>query len=144
MQARRNIGPSRDPRTTVLLLIAFTLRCDRGYLSLSEQVVESFLARKWITGWRKRRTALDYWVRFNLSLIEAWRHWHAEKPFFVMDYNADISSQLRRLCEKLGLALSKMRWATMTKSAITSQRSPVGRCRALRVYESLRETRNLI
>lgn len=136
----------KDPRTTVLHSLWLShFDVIVGIFRSPEQVVESFLARKWITGWRRRRTALDYWIRFNLSFLEAWRRWHAEKPFFVMDYNADISSQLRRLCEKLGLAVSEdaLGYYDQERNHFSgTHRSDDAQ--ALQVYESLRETRNLI
>jgi len=136
----------KDPRTTVLHSLWMShFDIVVGIFRTPEQVVESFLARKWITGWQRKRTALEYWIRFNLSLLEVWKRWHAEKPFFLMDYNADITSQLKRLCAELALPLSEDALSYYDQernhfSGASQLRNP----RAMQVYESLRKLRNLI
>lgn len=136
----------KDPRTTVLnrLWIAhFDIIV--AIFRAPEQVVESFLARKWITGWQRKRTALEYWIRFNLSLLEVWKQWHPEKPFFLMDYNADITTQLKRLCAELALPLSDDATGYFDQERNHfSGASRLKNARALQVYESLRELRNLV
>ncbi len=95
----------KDPRTTVL----HTLWTDHfdiivGIFRRPEQVAESFLSKKWITGWRARRTALNYWMRFNQSLLHIWEN-RGAKPMFLADYNADVNAQMIRLGKKLGLTV---------------------------------------
>ena len=136
----------KDPRTTVLHSLWIShFDVIVGIFRSPEQVVESFLARKWITGWRRKRIALDYWTRFNQSLLGVWTRWHAEKPFLIMDYNADISSQLRRLCEKLGLSLSEdaLGYYDQERNHFSDAR-PLKDPQAVQIYNSLREIRNLI
>jgi hypothetical protein len=136
----------KDPRTTVLHSLWIShFDVIVGIFRSPEQVVESFLARKWITGWQRKRMALEYWIRFNLSLLEAWKRWRAEKAFFLMDYNADISTQLKHLCERLELPLSEdaLGYYDQERNHFSGA-SRLKDSRALQVYESLRELRNLI
>ena len=136
----------KDPRTTVLNSLWIShFDIIVGIFRSPEQVVESFLARKWITGWRRRQVALDYWTRFNKSLLEVWKFWHSEKPFLVMDYNADIPSQLKSLCDKLGLALSEdaLGYYDQEQNHFAAAQ-PVNDTQALEVYQQLRKIRNLI
>jgi len=152
METRGNeVGTSeywtfKDPRTTVLHSLWIShFDVIVGIFRSPEQVVESFLARKWITGWQRKRTALEYWIRFNLSLLEAWKRWHAEKAFFLMDYNADISTQLKHLCERLELPLSEdaLGYYDQERNHFSGA-SRLRNRRAVQIYESLRELRNLI
>jgi hypothetical protein len=136
----------KDPRTTVL----HSIWIDHFDVLVSifrrpEQVVESFLARKWITGWRRKRIALDYWIRFNTSLLEVWKHWHSTKPTFVMDYNADIQIQLINLCNRLELPLSNdaQNYYESERNHF-SKATALNHRRAIEVYQSLREIRNLL
>jgi hypothetical protein len=136
----------KDPRTTIL----HSIWIDHFDVVVSifrrpEQVVESFLARKWITGWRRRRIALNYWIRFNMSLLEIWQRWHSTKPMFVMDFNADIAVQIENLCNRLELPLSgdALNYYEGERNHF-SQALALNDARALDVYQSLGKIRNLI
>ena len=136
----------KDPRTTILHSLWIShFDVIVGIFRSPEQVVESFLVRKWITGWRRKRIALEYWIRFNLSLLDVWKHWHVQKPFLVMDYNADIPDQLKKLCEELELPLSEDALGYYDQERNHFSDAPrLNDSQAARVYQSLREIRNLM
>lgn len=135
----------KDPRTTVL----HTLWIDYfdivvGIYRRPEQVVESFLSKKWITGWRAQRTALNYWMRFNQSLLHVAAQ-RGGKPMFVVDYNADMNAQTARLGAALGLPVPEN-----ARAVFNPERNHFGEAKPLHdaaadaMYARLQQLRNLM
>lgn len=97
----------KDPRTTVLhdlWLPEFNVVV--GIFRRPEQVLESYTAKKWISGFSRARTTLDYWLRFNQSLLHIAAAARPDRPMYIIDFNEDLQGQLERLCERLSITLS--------------------------------------
>jgi hypothetical protein len=136
----------KDPRTTVL----HSLWLDHfdvvvGIFRRPQDVIDSYLAQHWISGWFKRRTALKYWMRFNSSLLHIADTVGPRKPVYIIDYNADVPHQLRRLCEVLDVPVLDEAMAIFKPSRgyTTNGVKPEGGAEVTRMYERLRAARNL-
>lgn len=136
----------KDPRTTILhSLWVSHFDVIVGIFRAPEQVVESMIARGWISGLGKRRIALSYWLRFNKSLMEVWRSVQGSKPMYVVDYNADIDVQMSRLCRELGIPMTEQARGIFRNednhySMVRAYRDP----RVREVHESLQAMRNVL
>ncbi len=93
----------KDPRATILRDL-WLPHADVvvGIFRNPHQVVASYLARKWIRGWRKRAVAVGYWRRFNQELLRAAQS-HTTGPFFILNFNGDVTAQCETLCERLDI-----------------------------------------
>lgn len=109
------------------------------------QVVGSYLKKGWIDGARKRGTTLRYWTRFNRSLLAAAAQNPPGRPFYVLDFNADMPAQLATLCERLEIPLRPEALALYraTGNEEGGRRSPAAR-EAKRLYPELLALRNLL
>jgi hypothetical protein len=95
----------KDPRTTILHSIWLDhFDVVIGMFRAPQEVVSSYLGQGWIKGWRKARIALDYWKRFNQSLLHIYHSWQKDKDVYVLDYDGDVTAQTMALCGKLGIA----------------------------------------
>jgi hypothetical protein len=94
----------KDPRTTILHHIwAPHFGVFVGIFRAPQDVAASFIGRGWIRGWRRSRIALEYWKRFNQSLLHLHRTVAPTKRFLLLDYDGDLDRQTAALCERLGL-----------------------------------------
>jgi hypothetical protein len=139
----------KDPRITIL----HSLWLDEFDVIVSIfrnplHVVDSYLAIGWIHGLRKRRTALAYWTRFNQSLLTAHERYAAVKPTYVIDFNADIPSQLANLCARLAIPEDDDAFALYRPGREVNGSGPTSRLRlageAGRTYSELLRLRNLL
>jgi len=133
----------KDPRTTVvhsLWLDDFDIVA--AIFRHPADVVSSYLAPGWI---KKGGIALDYWIRFNRSLLTVNQRYASEKPVYILDFNDDIPEQLATLCERLGLPQNDEAFSLYSKP--DSRERPTGlkhEAEAQRIYEELRQVRNLL
>lgn len=109
------------------------------------QVVGSYLKKGWIHGPRKRGTTLRYWTRFNRSLLTIAAETRADRPLYVLDFNADMPKQLATLCERLAIPLrpEALTLYRATGNEEGGRRSPAAR-EAKRLYPELLALRNLL
>ena len=135
----------KDPRATVLhkmWLHHFDVVV--GIYRRPDQVAESYTSKRWVGWWRPRRRALDYWMRFNQSLLEIERQVRGVKPFYLLDYNGDVPAQGLVLAEKLGLEVPAAALDLYKPERNHFQTpKPVTDARALAMYEQLKQLRNL-
>jgi len=97
----------KDPRTTILHCIWLEhFDVIIGIFRAPQEVVDSYIGQGWIKGFWKKRIALNYWRRFNLSLIHIYHTYRQKKQIYILDYNDDMITQTEILCEKLGLEVS--------------------------------------
>ena len=97
----------KDPRTTVLhdiWLDHFDVVI--GVFRAPQEVAASYVGKGWISGFRKERIALDYWKRFNKSMLEIFRRSEGKKQVFILNYNQEMEPQTTLLCERLNLPIS--------------------------------------
>ena len=97
----------KDPRTTILHSIwldPFDIII--GMFRDPAEVVASYLGQRWVGGWFKQCTALNYWKRFNQSLLHIHNTFKDKKQVFILDYNDEIAEQSAALCGKLGLTVT--------------------------------------
>jgi hypothetical protein len=97
----------KDPRTT-LLHDMWVDQCDImiGVFRNPVEVVNSYmkLLDVYYPGESKAEgfvNMLDYWKRFNQSLIHAFNHY--DKPKWMLDFNGDVNAQMDRLFDELGI-----------------------------------------
>lgn len=96
----------KDPRTTVLHNIWLGhFDVVIGMFRSPYEVEASYLGQGWVKGWNPRQTVKNYWKRFNQSLLHVQQACKGKKPVYILNYNADIAAQTRRLCDALGLPL---------------------------------------
>jgi hypothetical protein len=96
----------KDPRVTILHDVWLEhMDAVIGVFRRPDEVAQSYLKQKWIGGWRKRRAALDYWSRFNASLLHI-----LDQPgppsSFLVEVSPDLPHQLETVLAELGLTLS--------------------------------------
>jgi hypothetical protein len=97
----------KDPRTTVLHNIWMDhFDTVIGVFRAPQEVTASYVGKGWIAGFRKQSVALDYWKRFNRSLLSVHAACEGKKPVYILDYNRDMESQTRLLCERLDIPVS--------------------------------------
>lgn len=97
----------KDPRTTILhdiWLDHFDVVV--GVFRAPQEVMASYVGKGWIKGFRKERVALNYWKRFNRSMLEIHRRCEGKKQIFVLNYNQEMEPQTTLLCEKLNLPIT--------------------------------------
>ena len=133
----------KDPRTTVvhsLWLDDFDIVA--AIFRDPADVVSSYLAPGWI---KKGGIALEYWIRFNRSLLTVNERYSSEKPVYILDFNDDIPKQLSTLCERLGLPENEAAFSLYKKPESRERDTGLKREReAARIYEELRQARNLL
>lgn len=139
----------KDPRATIL----HSLWLDHFDVVVAIfrnplHVVDSYLAKGWIPGPRKRRTALGYWTRFNRSVLTIHDCYSETKPVYVLDFNADVPAQLASLCDRLALPRTDEAFALYRADGKSNRLGPVDRLRlageAGKTYEELKLRRNLL
>jgi hypothetical protein len=139
----------KDPRTTIL----HSLWLEKFDIIVAIfrnplHVVDSYLAKGWIHGLRKRRTALRYWTRFNQSLIAIHNQYAGVKPMYVIDFNADVPKQLANLCARLAIPEAEGAFALYKPGRESNRLGLMSRLRlagdASRTYEELMLLRNLL
>ena len=97
----------KDPRTTILHSIWLDhFDIIVGMFRLPQEVVASYVGQKWVTGWRNRRRVLDYWMRFNQSMLHVYDHYRGKKPIYILNYNGDQRAQTEALCRELGIQIT--------------------------------------
>ena len=97
----------KDPRSTVL----HALWLDHfdvvvGMFRAPQEVVDSYVGKKWVSGLGRRNMALGYWLRFNRSLLHVSESCKGQRPFYLLNYNDDQTRQVEFLCEHLDLAFT--------------------------------------
>ena len=129
----------KDPRSTLLHTL-WAPHADYlvGIFRLPQQVVASYLGKKWIRGWNKRGRALNYWIRFNRSLLEALER-AGEKPEFLIDYNADVPGQCAVLSQRLGIVPTPEAAALFESSKLHYTQTTPMNPRCVPLYEELRK-----
>ena len=97
----------KDPRTTILHRIWLDhFDVIVGMFRAPQEVTASYIGKEWITGFRKETIALNYWKRFNRSLLHVYRTWGSKKPVYILDYNRNLESQTVLLCDKLQVVMT--------------------------------------
>lgn len=136
----------KDPRTTILHSLWIQhFDVIIGTFRSPQQVMESYVSKGWIDGWQKHRQALEYWFRFNQSLLKIYENSQGVKPMYVMDYNGDVLAQTARLCSKLGIPLSDRAQALYDKKHNHFSTAPaLNNRKMIQMYESLRKICNLL
>jgi len=82
---------------------------------------------------------LDYWMRFNQSLIHIFNTY--DKPKYMLDFNGDMSVQLKTLFAELGIELQVN---TYDKSRVNQSSDEIyDDHRVVSVYDQLRSLKNL-
>jgi hypothetical protein len=94
----------KDPRITILddLWIQYS-DIVVGIFRNPAHVIDSYLSKRWISGFNKKRVVLDYWMRFNESLLRLNNELAVLKPVYVIDYNEKVWPQFELLCSDLGI-----------------------------------------
>jgi len=107
-----------------------------------QEVIASYLGQGWIKGLWKRRTALNYWRRFNQSLLHIYYVYQDKKPIYILNYNEDIIAQTTLLCEKLGIKVTPEAKSLFNLSYkhYTSDKFPKER-EVMDVYKALMDVR---
>ena len=97
----------KDPRTTILHSI-WSNHFDViiGMFRAPQEVVASYVGQGWVKGLRKGHIALNYWKRFNQSLLHIYEYYKGNKPIYVLDYNDDATAQASILLKKLEVPLT--------------------------------------
>jgi hypothetical protein len=93
----------KDPRTTILWdMWSRHFDVVVGVYRAPMLVADSYLSQKWISGPFPRRVAIEYWLRFNRSLV-----WIADHPapaeFFLVEIAPDFPAQAYALADRLEL-----------------------------------------
>ena len=97
----------KDPRTTILHSIWLDhFDTIIGMYRAPQEVVASYTGQGWIKGMGRRRLALNYWRRFNQSLLRVYEENRSKKMVLMIDYNDDIHRQTTLLCERLGIQIT--------------------------------------
>ena len=105
-----NINPYwlfKDPRTTVLHDM-WVKHCDVvvGVFRNPVEVVESYMKLLGVYYTDSNvdegyATMLNYWKRFNQSLIYTFKN--TDKPKYLLDFNGDVNGQVKNLFDKLNI-----------------------------------------
>lgn len=135
----------KDPRTTILhklWLQHFDIII--GIFRHPTHVVESYMAKKWINGLWKRKRALDYWMRFNQSLLLINEEFKSTKQVYIVDFNHDVKAQFIKMCSFIGIDTDEKILSNFDESRGRSQSDVIKDDRAAMVYEKLLSIRNLI
>jgi hypothetical protein len=133
----------KDPRTTILhdiWLDHFDIII--GMFRAPQEVVASYLGQGWIKGLWRRRQALQYWKRFNRSLLYIYQTCKGKKPVYILDYNGDIIEQTTLLCKKLGISLTEEARSLFDSSRKHYNHTELPRDKeAVEIYQTLRSIR---
>lgn len=129
----------KDPRTTILHRIWLEhFDVIVGMFRSPNEVAASYLGQRWVKGWHRWQIVLDYWKRFNQSLLYIRDTYGSSKPLYVLNYNGDIAAQTWRLSEHLGLEITPEAAALFTTSRYHYRDQPRSMRRDVaRVYDAL-------
>lgn len=133
----------KDPRTTLL----HSIWVDHfdviiGMFRSPQEVVTSYLGQGWIKGLWKGRVALNYWKRFNQSLLYIYQMYKGKKPLYILDYNGDMIAQTKYLCRELGITLTESAESLFDSSLkhYTSDKFPKDQA-TINLYKTLKSIR---
>lgn len=98
----------KDPRMTVLHTIWIEhFEVIIGMYRHPQEVVDSYIGQKWVTGLWKKRIAMDYWKTFNRALLDIYRQHREKKTVFVLQYNVNVERQTRWVCKQLDVPITQ-------------------------------------
>jgi len=79
---------------------------------------------------------LDYWKRFNQSLLYTFEN--SDKEKYLLDFNADVEKQTKKMFRNLGINLVNYTYDKNKKHQNSTTSTEI------KVYEKLKSMRNLI
>jgi hypothetical protein len=96
----------KDPRTTILADMWLEhFQVVIGVFRRPDVVTDSYLSQGWIKGWRKRRTVLEYWRRFNESLVRLLDGAGDRYDAHLLEMSNDFPAQITEVCRAIGAPL---------------------------------------